>query len=159
MTTAIATKPIWEVTPRVVNGSAEPKIHAVRAGVTLCQGSAGIVAERGIGHTGQWCASCMALMVVEKKRPQGFSTAAELIESAKITYRQCVYWTKVGLLIATEQAPGTGNARFYSPTEVEVARVMGRLVLAGVEPHAACRAARNGGQLAPGVRIVVEEAA
>jgi MerR-like DNA binding protein len=158
MTAATVTEPIWEVTPRAVNGSAQPKFHAARSGVTLCQSSAGIVAERGVGHA-SWCASCMALMMVEKKRPQGFSTAAELIASATITYRQCTYWTKVGLLIATEQAPGTGNVRFYSPTEVEVTRVMGRLVAAGVEPHAACRAARNGGQLAPGVRIVLDEAA
>lgn len=153
--TVVVTEPVWDVTPRVLDGSTRLKIHAARDGSPLCQVSAGVVAERGIGHA-EWCASCMALMVVEKKRPRGFFTAAELVETAKITYRQCVHWTKVGLITAAEQAPGTGNVRFYSPGEVEVAAWM---VTAGLNPHAACRATRNGGQLAPGVRIVIDEAA
>lgn len=47
------------------------------------------------------------------------------------------------------------SARYWSAEEAQVAVAMSRLVAAGVTVTAAHRAARNGGWLAEGVRVVV----
>ena len=59
-----------------------------------------------------------------------------------ITYRQLDYWVRLGLLRPLHTG-GTGNAREWTRAELEVARLMGRLVAAGVKPALAEQLARS----------------
>jgi DNA-binding transcriptional MerR regulator len=68
------------------------------------------------------------------------------------TARQLGYWRETGYL-KPKGAGGSGTQFYWPQAEVEAAAMMVRLVGAGVAPAAAARAARNGGELAPGVRI------
>lgn len=82
------------------------------------------------------------------------------------TYRQLDLWTRSGY-VASSQPPtprsgkteGSGVPRTWSQGEVDVIAAMVPLVAAGVLPEAAARAARAGGWLGPGVRVLVGEAA
>lgn len=76
-----------------------------------------------------------------------------------ITYRQCDHWVRLGLLKPLHIG-GSGSSREWTHAELDVARVMGRLVAAGLKPEPACRVARSPGrrcEIAPG--IVIEVAA
>jgi hypothetical protein len=72
-----------------------------------------------------------------------------------LSYRQLDHAVRKGYL-RPQGGEGTGYPRTWPAAEVEVARIYGRLVLAGVTPAAAARVAR-GGALAPGIRIVLDE--
>jgi hypothetical protein len=58
-------------------------------------------------------------------------TSTELAEAAGITYRQADHWTRHGHLHADPPAPGSGFARTYTETEVQVASLIRRLTEAG----------------------------
>lgn len=73
-----------------------------------------------------------------------------------ITYRQLDVWTRAGLLKPLHLG-GSGNSREWTRAELNVAKVMGRLVAAGLKPEPASRVARSGGrcEIAPGIWIEV----
>lgn len=73
------------------------------------------------------------------------ATAAEIIDRARITYRQLDFWVSNGYLRPRRQAthPGSGNTRTFTPHEAEVAEVMGELVALGVAAAPAARLARR----------------
>jgi DNA-binding transcriptional MerR regulator len=74
-----------------------------------------------------------------------------------ITYRQCDHWVRLGLLKPLHVG-GSGSSREWTHAELDVARVMGRLVAAGLKPEPASRVARSPGrrcEIAPGVWIEV----
>ena len=76
-----------------------------------------------------------------------------------ISYRQCDHWTRLGLLKPLHIG-GSGTPREWTRAELDVARVMGRLVAAGLKPEPASRVARSPGrrcEIAPGVWIEVTE--
>lgn len=68
------------------------------------------------------------------------------------TAGQIAHWVKAGWL-RPHRCRATG-ARTWPPAEVDVARLMARLVTAGLTPEAAHRVAR-GGHLAPGITITI----
>lgn len=72
-----------------------------------------------------------------------------------VTYRQLDYWIRQGYLRVA--AEGSGSCRTWPAAEVRVARIMARLVAAGVRPAAAERIARGGKEIAPGVRVLVKQ--
>jgi hypothetical protein len=81
-----------------------------------------------------------------------------LPDTLGITYRQLDYWCRIGLLHPGRQIPdhqGSGSARTWTATELEVARAMGKLTAAGLPPRAAERVARAGSpcEIAPGVLV------
>jgi DNA-binding transcriptional MerR regulator len=78
-----------------------------------------------------------------------------LVQVSGATFRQLDHWCRKGWL-RPEGGEGTGNFRDFPGDEISVAKVMARLVDAGVSPEAAHRAARNSGELAPGVRVDVD---
>lgn len=82
--------------------------------------------------------------------------AANTERELGITYRQCDHWVRLGLLRPLHVG-GTGNAREWTRAEMEVARIMGRLVGAGMKPALAERVARSQGrcEVAPGIWIEV----
>ena len=77
------------------------------------------------------------------------------IVSPTLTYRTLDYWTRRGYLQALNPDPGSGRQRHWPIEEARVAVTMSKLVAAGITVAAAHRAARNGGWLAEGVRVVV----
>ena len=60
-----------------------------------------------------------------------------------ISYRQLDYWTRIGLLHATDPTPGSGVARTWPDREVVVALLIRHLLDAGLELRAAGRIARE----------------
>jgi DNA-binding transcriptional MerR regulator len=78
-----------------------------------------------------------------------------LVQVSGATFRQLDHWSRKGLLRPVG-GEGTGHVRDFPAEEVQVAKVMARLVGAGISPEAAARAARSGGELAPGVRVDVD---
>lgn len=79
-----------------------------------------------------------------------------LADIPEITYRQLDHWCVKGWL-RPDHRGGTGYARTFSGDEVRVARVMARLVAAGLTPAAAHRVARGEQELAPGIRVLVNQ--
>ncbi len=72
-----------------------------------------------------------------------------------ITYRQLDYWVRLGLLKPLHLG-GSGINREWTRAELEVARLMGRLVAAGLKPAVAEQLARSRrSEIAPGVWIEV----
>lgn len=71
-------------------------------------------------------------------------TATELQDTAGITYRQLDYWTTTGYLRADlPDGTGSGHARYYPLNEVRIARLMRRLIEAGLTVDVAANVARN----------------
>lgn len=68
-------------------------------------------------------------------------------------------WCVRGHLRPREVHPGSGKPRVFPLEELYVAIRMARYMASGLPPDAAHRAARNGGVLAPGVRLVITEPA
>jgi DNA-binding transcriptional MerR regulator len=79
----------------------------------------------------------------------------QLAAESGATFRMLDYWVRQGYLHPIGGV-GTGSVRDFPAGEVHVAKVMARLVSAGVSPEAAHRAARGNGELAPGVRVEVD---
>jgi hypothetical protein len=161
---------IWLVTPTANLGVQSTLLHAVSVGVTMC----GLSTRTCAWFTpepdtkSRVCQRCRTKVYDLKRhgarkrdvgRPEGCVTTSELVSITKITYRQCDFWCNSGYLRPIEPRPGTGTCRFFAAGEVKVAGLMAVMVKAGVSPEAAHRAARNGGELAPGVRVVIDEAA
>ena len=72
-----------------------------------------------------------------------------------ITYRQLDWWVRLGLLKPLHIG-GSGINREWTRAELDVARLMGRLVAAGMKPALAERLARERrSEIAPGVWIEV----
>jgi DNA-binding transcriptional MerR regulator len=74
-----------------------------------------------------------------------------------ITYRQCDHWTRLGLLKPLHLG-GSGHSREWTRAELDVARLMGRLVKAGMKPAVAAAIARSGDaryEIADGIFIEV----
>lgn len=81
-------------------------------------------------------------------------SVTEILTYTGATYRMLDYWVRRGLLHPERSSPGSGVSRLWTATELKVARRMVVLVEAGLTVEAAERAARNGGVIAPGVRVV-----
>lgn len=88
---------------------------------------------------------------------EGISSEA-LAERAGLTIRQVDYWSRVGWL-HPDGGNGSGTSRRFGPEEIRVAVIMARLTAAGIVPEAANRVARGQAELAPGVRVLVDEPA
>lgn len=72
-----------------------------------------------------------------------------------ITYRQLDWWVRLGLLRPLHTG-GSGNKREWTRAELEIARLMGQLVRAGMRPAAAERLARSRRcELAPGTWLTL----
>jgi DNA-binding transcriptional MerR regulator len=87
--------------------------------------------------------------------------AGDVSALAGITYRQCDYWVRTGLLRPECASNGSGSRRRWTADEIEVARTMGRLVRAGLPPETAHEVARSGDsrcEIGPGVWIEVRSA-
>ena len=77
-----------------------------------------------------------------------------------ISYRQLDYWTRLGHLRPDAARPGSGNARYWPETEIEIARRMGRLAAAGLPLGFAAQMAREtwpAADLAPGITVTVTD--
>lgn len=79
------------------------------------------------------------------------------VRETGMTYRQIDYAVRLGLLKPLHVG-GSGTSREWTRAELDVARIMGRLVAAGMKPEPASRVARSPGhrcEIAPGVWIEV----
>lgn len=85
---------------------------------------------------------------------KGNWSTGQIIDYTGATYRMIDYWVRRGLLKPARALPGSGTARLWSASELKVARRMVVLVEAGLTVEAAERAARNGGVIAHGVRVL-----
>lgn len=94
----------------------------------------------------------------------GISTP-ELVAEGGITYRQLDYWSRAGLLRPDwhegKWGPGQGGrSRTWNAGEQRVARLMGRLTAAGINPRTAEQVARSPQgryEIGPGIWIQVNE--
>lgn len=86
-------------------------------------------------------------------------TTYQQLRDAGLSKQQLYQWTYAGLLKTSDPnpKPGRGKRRVWLPGEDKVAEMMIKLVDQGLRPSAAERVVRNGGWLAPGIRIVFEE--
>lgn len=81
-------------------------------------------------------------------------TSADITYEARITYRQCDYWVRLGFLRPECAMGGSGTHRRWPLAELGVARRMGALVKLGFPLEAAHDVARSGEsrtQVAPGI--------
>lgn len=94
-------------------------------------------------------------------------TSEELCQAAGITYRQCDYWTRTGILKPDQEAAGSGSSRNFTDTEARVARRIRRLLDAGFVLETAAKIARLAEamstaegyaqfELAPGVTLHIQ---
>lgn len=84
-------------------------------------------------------------------------TAIDTILATGISYRQLDYWVRRNWLKPGNAQAGSGMARLWPESELSVALLMGRMVVAGIPADVAHQVARAGGRadLAPGVRVSV----
>lgn len=122
--------------------------HLVRGRHTLCGRFAAAI--EWLGDDADEAVRCAACASV----PDGHLTHHDMCDASGITYRQLDFWTRNDWLRPDVKDVGTGNRRTYPPAELAVVRVMAALTRAGMTPKAAERVAR-GGQLAPGISVVV----
>ena len=104
-------------------------------------------------------------MAEDRERLAGISTP-QVIAEAGVTYRQLDYWARTGLLhpvyLQTGNVGQGGQAREWSAEELRVARLMGRLTAAGINPRTAEQVARSPErrhELGPGIWIQVDQEA
>lgn len=100
------------------------------------------------------------MAAVTTVQPETITGGEPLAVSLGITYRQLDYWVLQGHLRPLDPQPGTGNAREWPETELEIARRMGRLTAAGLPLSFAAVMARDtwpSGRLAPGITVTVTE--
>lgn len=142
-------EPMWRSAHRSSGGNVITRHrvdHGIRGDHTLC----GITTADQEWHdpTGTYtCHRCAAV-------PPGHAVIWDLL-GPTLTYRQLDHWVREGYVAAVNPEPGTGRRRYWTAEEAQVVTTMAALVAAGVSPEAATRAARNGGWLAPGVRVEV----
>lgn len=66
---------------------------------------------------------------------EGFRTR-EVCEIAGVTYRECDYWTIIGLVTPSiEDGRGTGNHRLYDFADIVCVAVIKRLTAMGMTPE------------------------
>ena len=153
---ASLTEPQWRTARRPsASGAATDSrywfvAHAVRGGHTLCGLTVGSVAWIPAASSAPRCATCNQV-------PPGFATSADVVRHG-ITYRQLDNWVRLGWLRPVEPEPGSGHRRLFPEREWQRAGVMARLVNAGLPPRTAFYAVGHDGILAPGVRVVLEDA-
>lgn len=97
------------------------------------------------------CSECSSV-------PPGYAMHLDM-QDAGLSYRQVNYWTSQGWLVADERPPGVGSGhRMMWPGEEWRIAVIAALLIteAGFTAEGACRAARAGGRLAEGIRVVIE---
>lgn len=149
MTDPLLPEPTWRPAARArsVNGGTrrELVVHAVRGCHTLCGLTAWRVPWVDDVDVTRRCAECATV-------PDGHAVHNDLT-ALGLTYRQVDWWCRKGWINADNPDPGSGVRRAFPPGEVQIAAVMAALTKAGVSASAAHRAARNGGLLAPGVRV------
>lgn len=87
-----------------------------------------------------------------------------LCEDLGITYRQLDYWSRLGHLrpvrMERGKGEGSGSPRVWPSAELQVARLMGRLTAAGIQPSLAAVVARkwpDAEEIAPGVFIQIKQ--
>lgn len=56
-------------------------------------------------------------------RPYGYYSTHDVARLAGCTYRQIDYWARVGAIVPTREARGSGSVRDWSPDDAAVARV------------------------------------
>ena len=71
-----------------------------------------------------------------------------------ISQRRLEWWTRQGWLFTEKTQPGSGRPRVWLDGEDIIGALMIPLVDAGLAPAAASRVAR-GGDLAPGIKVVI----
>ena len=159
----MVTETVWLATVRIqsVHGDVRRDhirkdrfAHAVRGndGHTICGLTLSAYQWEPVDNIDNYphCRKCAAV-------PDGCMTSQGIAATAGITYRQLDFWVRQGYLKPLFAPQGSGFSRAFSESEVDVARRMARFVAAGVFPEAAHNAARNGGELAPGMRIIMDD--
>lgn len=73
----------------------------------------------------------------------GYTAVTELADELGVSYRQLDYWIRTEYLGCMRDGIGSGYPRMMTPQECEVARVMVRIMRAGLTPSAASVAARR----------------
>lgn len=69
----------------------------------------------------------------DERRNRRSFTASDVCAIASITYRQCDYWTRTGLVTASgHPSAGSGDNRWYRDSDVLRISVVAALVRAGV---------------------------
>jgi DNA-binding transcriptional MerR regulator len=86
--------------------------------------------------------------------------------AAEISYRQLDYWTRRGYLRPDVPDPGSGAIQTWSREECDVARLMQRLIHAGLSVSKSARVARAAvyapstgrvrARIAPGIWVTIE---
>lgn len=89
--------------------------------------------------------------------PEGALATAADFAATGASYRQIDYWCRAGYLRPTNPDSGSGRHRTFPPDELAVVARMVRLIRAGLTPAAAARVARGQHDLAPGVRVLLDE--
>lgn len=71
--------------------------------------------------------------VLPPRDERDWVTTQELLNDARITYRQADYWIRTGLLTTLDDPrPGTGHVRRLAEAQVERARAIAALLEAGI---------------------------
>lgn len=121
--------------------------HAVRWGHTLCGLVGDEVPRTGTSDPGKRCGRCSEV-------PGGWATHLDMTVVSGLTYRQVDHWTVRGWLVGSGGV-GSGHRRLWAAGEVVVAQVAAVLVgVVELSPRVACEAARGGGVLPGGFRLV-----
>ncbi len=140
---------VWRETAGRHADPATGYAHAVTGDQTLCGMPATTAPWQDTGR-GARCAECTTAV---SESPVGYQ---EIMEGVGVSYRRLHYWTRQGWVKALNPECGSGRQLVWPAEEVRVVQVMALLVRSGVEPGAAAKAARNGGVLDDGVRVVVD---
>ena len=85
-------------------------------------------------------------------------TPAEVCQRTGATYRQLDYWCRRGWLNPGRvgySVNGSGSPRDWTPGEIRRARIMARLVRAGLNPAVAAEVASGDAEIGPGIRVEV----
>jgi hypothetical protein len=125
-------------------------------------------AAPGVAHlptADGWCEECSTGAGPVYHNPRGehaVQGAPRLAAMTVASARQIDHWTRKGWIQANIPAPGTGRPLIYSAEEVRVAKIMARLVTAGLTPDRAAEVARSAmwwpyTTLGPGLSLTILE--
>jgi DNA-binding transcriptional MerR regulator len=73
-------------------------------------------------------------------------SSVEVCRQTGLTYKQVDTWARWGYLRPRQTGPGSGHLREWSQAEVDIARMMARLVALGITPENAAVVARDPSQ-------------
>jgi DNA-binding transcriptional MerR regulator len=82
------------------------------------------------------------MLMTTATRPATF-TSAEVCRQTGLSYRQLDSWNRMGYFAPLNDEPGTGHNRVWPQAELDVARMMARLVALGVTTQQAAKVARD----------------